>query len=165
VAEIDADTAGQDEGEETMIGSLRRQIAVMVVAGIVAAVTAMVMSAGSAMATHVGTVYYRRGVETSVPSGGAAFAQVKCPKAATRVVGGGFFASGFDTYLNSEWPAANSSQVDQEGTRFWAMYFANPGADTETVTPYAICVHGGANFGGVAAKSSFGPGAKVAKKV
>jgi hypothetical protein len=25
-AEIDADTAGQDEGEETMIGSLRRQI-------------------------------------------------------------------------------------------------------------------------------------------
>ena len=147
-----------------MTSRLRRHIAVIVIAGMVAAVTAMVMSAGSAMATHVGTVYYRRGVETSVPSGGAAFAQVKCPNVATRVVGGGFFASGFDTYLNSEWPAANSSQVDQEGTRFWAMYFANPGPDNESVTPYAICVHGGASFGGAAAKSTFGPGAKVAKK-
>jgi hypothetical protein len=147
-----------------MIGSLRKQVAVIVVAAIVAAVTAMVMSAGSAMATHVGTVYYRRGANVTVPANSAAFAQVKCPNVATRVVGGGFFASGFDTYLNSEWPAANSSQVDQEGTRFWAMYFANPGADNESVTPYAICVHGGANFGGAAAKSTFGPGAKVAKK-
>lgn len=132
---------------------LRKHLSTFLTAAAVSAIIVSVTTGGSALATHVGTVFYRRGADVTVFAGGTAFAQVKCPNVATRVIGGGFYADGYDTYLNSEWPASNSSVVDREGTRFWAMYFVNPGPDDENVTPYAICVHGGANFGGAGLSS------------
>ena len=143
------------------MAGLGKHLSTLIIAVVAAAVTAAVMTVGPALATHVGTVQYRRGATITVGSGELGFAQVKCPKVAPRVVGGGFYASGPYTYLNSEWPSGNSSQVDQEGTRFWAMYFGNPGPDPEQVTPYSICVHGGAVFGGSFSKL----GAAVEKKL